>query len=230
MRSSRRARAYATYASTADASDASASIALRMLIKVDAGPAMDAGIKLDAVGDGVGVGNAEVGLAVGASVAARVGVDGALVGVRVATPGALGIFRIIPVCKRVVVVMSFTLAINGYFAPLPYTFCAMIQRLSPGCTVYVCSLGGGSVATGALGVAVGVTRVGGGLGVSFGKVGTKIGVGKTYGRLVGSSVGDCAKVVGACSANRAMPIRTKQVVTKKTREFIYTQPKRFARW
>ena len=132
MRCKRRARAYATYARIADASEASAQIAARMLIAVDAGPAMDAGIKLDAVGAGVGVGNAEVALAVGASVAARVGVDGALVGVRVATPGALGIFRIIPVCKRVVVVMSFALASNGYFAPLPYTFCAMIQRLSPG--------------------------------------------------------------------------------------------------
>ena len=93
---------------------------------------MDAGIKLAEVGEGVGVGNVAVGVAIGARVTAGVGVDGALGGVAVARPGALGIFKTIPVRRRVVVVMSLAFAINGYFTPLPYTFCAIIQSESPG--------------------------------------------------------------------------------------------------
>ena len=127
----RRVRAYFKYARTAETSDASTKIALRMLTPVDAEPTMDAGIQLAEVGEGVGVGDAAVGVTIGARVTAGVGRGGALGGVAVTRPGALGIFKIIPVRKRVVVVMSLAFAINGYFEPLPYTFCAIIQSESP---------------------------------------------------------------------------------------------------
>ena len=103
-----------------------------MLTTVDTGPTIAVGIRLAAVGDGAGVGNADVGIAVGVNVTAGVGENGTGVEVGVDTPGAAGIFKTVPERNRVVVVMSFALAINGYFAPLPYIFCAMIQRLSPG--------------------------------------------------------------------------------------------------
>ena len=132
MRFRRRVRAYIKYASTAETSDASTNIALRMSTTVDAEPTMDAGTKLAEVGDAVGVGDAAVGGAISAGVTAGVGRGGALVGVAVTRPGALGIFKTIPVFRRVVVVMSLAFAINGYFTPLPYTFCAIIQSESPG--------------------------------------------------------------------------------------------------
>ena len=132
MRSKCRARAYATYDKIAEAIEARMSSALRMLTTVDAGPTIAVGIRLAAVGDGVGVGNADVGIAVGVNVTAGVGENGTSVEVGVDMPGTTGIFRTIPERNRVVVVMSFAFVINGYFAPLPYIFCAMIQRLSPG--------------------------------------------------------------------------------------------------
>lgn len=226
MRCKRRARAYLKYARIAAASAPSAQSAARIWSASVALSLREAGISHAAVGAGVGVGDASAGALVGARVGKSVGTVGAGVGASVAMPGAFGIFKIIPVRKRVVVVMSFALAINGYFDPLPYTFCAMIQSESPDWTVYVCSLAAGSVAAGvpagAGGVAVGATRVGGAGGVSFAYVGIKIGVGKTYGRLVGSSVGACADASGARAPNVAMLSATK-IATTKNRAFICTR-------
>ncbi|HEX7589270.1 MAG TPA: hypothetical protein VF478_13220, partial [Anaerolineae bacterium] len=144
---------------------------------------------LDATLDGVGVKVAVevrelptgvVAVAAGAGAkavgAAAGGVPGAGGGCASSTGG---IFKVIPTRKRVVSLNAFALIISGYLLPLPYTFCAMSQGLSPLCTMYVlCPVGW-----------LGVRGAAAALGVSPGKVGMKIGTGKTYGGLGGSSVG-----------------------------------------
>ena len=123
---------------------------------------------------------------VAATAGGGTGVEGGCV------PSSGGIFKVMPTRRRVESVSAFALMIKGYLLPFPYTFCAIIQGLSPLCTMYV--------------VCPGVRGAAGTLGVSPGYVGMKMGVGKTYGGLAGSSVGMNVAAGVDCATGAAMAL------------------------
>lgn len=116
---------------------------LRMLIANVAVSCVIPGTELIGFGVGCGVGAARVGAIVGCNVGGTiVGAGGATVRAGDGTlPDNGGIIKTAPTRSRVVLVRLFALMISGYLVPSPYTFCAMVQGLSPDWIVYVCALG-----------------------------------------------------------------------------------------
>jgi len=129
----RRARSYASNARTPVMSAAMKNTMLKTLMRMITGapnelgnkPGMGVGVNV-AVGGGVIVG-AEVGVLATVGVAASVAVA---VGAR-GVPSSGGIINVLPTRKRELVVNPFASKMILYLVPSPYTFCAMIQGLSP---------------------------------------------------------------------------------------------------